>query len=348
MAKKKRRNRQPNPTQALNNHQLNHLANQILHPIQAQANHQAQATQGFGTALANIYGDIAPTVQHAYDNAANQTASYANGFSSGLQALANQGGDDAAARLAAQGAPQQQIQNVQGVANGASDALYGAGGYIPASSLQREGAAWTAAAAQAPTWAGTMAQQDATRLRMEAIQQMALQRPQLMQQLRDFELQKYAAKINAGYLGNAIAGTKLDQKAERHRHHESMASLALDAAQQAAAASGRDPEKLQEFWDDTHKDILAQAEKFGSRMVQPVGPNGLPNPFADPVNIPLPYKESYKRLWNAYAQELLRRGFSRSKIKALIDRSLRANGIKPHKSKGKGGGHVGGSPLPHD
>lgn len=336
MAKKKRRNRRPNPVAPLSNQQINHLANQILHPIQAQANNQAQAAQGFGTALANIYGDIAPTVQSAYNNAANQTASYANGFSTGLQLLGQQQGQQSADALAAQGAPEAQQQAVQNVGAGASDALYGAGGYLPASSLQREGAAFTAAAAMAPTYAGRQGQQDATRLRMEALQQIAQQRPQLIQQLRDFELQKYAARINAGYLANARAGTRIDA-------FNAQANAAHQAAQDAQDAQDAKDERRgnrQEFWNDTHNDVLDKAEQFANREI----PN--PNPFgdSDTIKAPLGYKEAMRRLWNAYGDDLRKRGFSRDRIKRMFDRSLRANGIKPPPAWG----HVGEEPLPHD
>ncbi len=328
---KGRKNHGPNPVAALNNHQLNHLANQILHPIQSQANHQAQAAQGFGAALANIYGGIAPQVQSAYSNAADKTAGYANGFSTGLQLLQQNGGNDAAARLAQQGAPVEQQQQVQGVGQGGSDALYGAGGYLPASSLQHEGAGWAAAAAQAPKYAGRQAQMDSTRLRMEALQQIAQQRPQIMQMLRDFELQKYAARINAGYLQNARAGTRIDQfNAVQGAKHD----------QQALNQANKGDK--QEFWQDTRKDILSKAEDMASREI----PN--PNPFgsSDTIVQPLPYKVAFGRLMQAFGKELMRKGFSRAKVKKLIDESLRANGIKPHKVKPPG--HVGGSQLPHD
>lgn len=339
MAKKNRKKHHgPNPVAPLNNHQLNHMANQILHPIIAQGNHQAEAAQGFGTALANIYGGIAPTVQHAYDNAANQTAGYANGFSTGLQLTADQTNQAANASLAQQGSPQQLNSGA-----GASDALYGAGGYLPASSLQREGAAWTAAAAQAPTYAGNQARQDATRLRMEAIQQMAQQRPQIMQALRDFELQKYAARINAGYLGVASQNAKTS----RFNANVNAANTAHDNAVQDKGDKADKNKDRQEFFNNVSDDALDAAHDLTDGKPNPNYNQYQPPGPGNPETIQFKWGEAYKRLWNGYGKKLLRKGYPKSRVKQMIRESLISAGFHPPKKAGPGG-HVGGQPLPHD
>jgi hypothetical protein len=113
----------------------------------AEAAARQQAIQGFAQAGAEQVAPIGGQVQAGYQDAAGRTATYSKGFSVGMQ-LAQQGSaDEINAFLAKNGSPQGQM--VQGN-TGAADVLYGTTGFIPASGLEREGAAFGAAARQLP------------------------------------------------------------------------------------------------------------------------------------------------------------------------------------------------------
>jgi hypothetical protein len=137
------------------------LANQALAPVLAeiqrqqaeerrraqQAQQHAQATAG---GLAQVLGGIAPQTQATYKAAGDSTAAYAKGFSAAAAGDSNataQGLNDILART--NGGPQQ----VQAAGSNMGDVLYGLGGFIPGSSLAREGAAFTAAAQNLPATA---------------------------------------------------------------------------------------------------------------------------------------------------------------------------------------------------
>jgi hypothetical protein len=113
----------------------------------AEAAARQQAIQGFAQAGAEQVAPIGGQVQAGYQDAAARTAQYSKGFSVGMQ-LAQQGSaDDINSFLAKNGSPVG--QQVQGN-SGAADVLYGTTGFIPASGLEREGAAFGAAARQLP------------------------------------------------------------------------------------------------------------------------------------------------------------------------------------------------------
>jgi hypothetical protein len=113
----------------------------------AEAAARQQAIQGFAQAGAEQVAPIGDQVQGGYQDAAARTAQYSKGFSVGMQ-LAQQGSaDEINSFLAKNGSPQG--QQVRGN-TGAADVLYGTTGFIPASGLEREGAAFGAAARQLP------------------------------------------------------------------------------------------------------------------------------------------------------------------------------------------------------
>jgi hypothetical protein len=113
----------------------------------AEAAARQQAIQGFAQAGAEQVAPIGGQVQAGYQDAAARTATYSKGFSVGMQ-LAQQGSaDEINSFLAKNGSPVG--QQVQGN-TGAADVLYGTTGFIPAAGLEREGAAFGAAARQLP------------------------------------------------------------------------------------------------------------------------------------------------------------------------------------------------------
>ena len=113
---------------------------------------QAKATQGYSNAANTILQGVAPQITQAYQAAAGAQAGLAQGFAGGLRDTANAEAAQQAAILAKQGAPAEQIQQVQGQTGdaGAGDVLYGTQGYIPGTSLGAQGAAYAAQAAGLP------------------------------------------------------------------------------------------------------------------------------------------------------------------------------------------------------
>ena len=121
----------------------------ILTQIQQEraANLQrAQAQMGFAKAAAAIMQQAAPNVQQGYTNAANADAGYARGLGNAVQAPIAQNTAANNVFLTNMGTPQGALRAAPPV----GDLAYGVHGYIPATSLQREGAAWGAAAQLAP------------------------------------------------------------------------------------------------------------------------------------------------------------------------------------------------------
>lgn len=138
-------------------HGLERIANQqikaaeqpILHQIaQERAANlaRAEAQMGFAKAAAAIMAQAASGVQAGYTNAANATAGYARGLGDQVQAPLDANAQANNAFLTSLGTPAGALQAAPPVGNLA----YGTQGYIPATALQREGAAWGAAAQLAP------------------------------------------------------------------------------------------------------------------------------------------------------------------------------------------------------
>lgn len=151
---------------------------------QAQARGAADvgAIQGSTKALAGTLSGVAPATSAAYDSAAHSDAEFARGFADQLtQALG--GANDQAQKILAQNGGGVQSADVAKYAggSGAHDLVYGSG-YIPATTLEREGAGFTAAAARLPATAALTGQQEvAQRLgqKEQELQGIANQKAQL-------------------------------------------------------------------------------------------------------------------------------------------------------------------------
>ena len=107
---------------------------------------KAQAQMGFSKAAAAIMQNAAPAVGDAYTNAANADAGYSRGLGSGVQAQLDQNQQQSNQFLQQMGTPQGALHSAAPV----GDMSYGLQGYIPATTLQREGAGWESAAQLAP------------------------------------------------------------------------------------------------------------------------------------------------------------------------------------------------------
>lgn len=172
------------------------LANQ-----QAQAQAQQDATRnatqqaGIAGALARILKGQGPATAAAYQNAAANTGALAQGFSGDLAQTAQTEADSANAYLQGLGAPAgQMIDPAKGKA--AANVLYGLGGYLPGASLEREGAAFTAAANAMPATAIGRGQQ----LASDALRAGTDERSKLRQDLaaQQAQIRGDATTIQAG------------------------------------------------------------------------------------------------------------------------------------------------------
>jgi hypothetical protein len=101
---------------------------------------------GFAKAAAAILSGVAPRVQQTYTNAANADAGYAHGLGSNVQQTIDQQAATQNDFLTKMGTPTAGLEHPADVGGTA----YGLEGYIPATTLQREGAAFGSAAQMLP------------------------------------------------------------------------------------------------------------------------------------------------------------------------------------------------------
>jgi hypothetical protein len=115
---------------------------------QAQYAQQVESTKGYYQALASLMSGIGDQTRAGYSQAAGADAAFGKGFSDGMAQIQAQGGAQTSNLLGVAGAPA--AQTAQATADlggtGATNALYAVGGYIPATTMEREGAAYGAAA----------------------------------------------------------------------------------------------------------------------------------------------------------------------------------------------------------
>src|SRR6516164_6855132 len=115
---------------------------------QAQYAQQVESTKGYYQALASLMSGIGDQTRAGYSQAAGADAAFGKGFSDGMAQIQAQGGAQTSNLLGVAGAPAS--QTAQATADlggsGATNALYAVGGYIPATTMEREGAAYGAAA----------------------------------------------------------------------------------------------------------------------------------------------------------------------------------------------------------
>jgi hypothetical protein len=219
------------------------LAQGQLQPLQQEiANQQANLQQQLGqqTGLINsltaelgpMVSGIAPAIQQTYQQAAQNQAQFAEGFSEGMREIAQgQAAQDAAFLQNVAGAPAAQVEQTQQAGAGGADALHGQGGYLPASSLGRAGAAFTAFGQTMPAVVARMGQQDVAALTS-------------MSQREQASLAKQAADLMA-QLPARSQEILLDLLQQEQAKFEANRQYRLQevAAQQAAAALGWDRER---------------------------------------------------------------------------------------------------------
>jgi hypothetical protein len=330
-----------------------------------QATDLEERTKGLAEGFAQLLRDIGPGIEGAYANAANSQAAFAKGFSDDQAATQQRDAQAAAEMLNRIGAPQAQIQQVQGQGRGVGDVSYGLGGYIPSSALNREGAAFGAAARQLPGYALGRGQQNVAAIQRKLEEQeteldeklsdlVPSLRFKALQDILANERANEATRIQREYLGLAGSKQSFDQD---------LALAGLAAAQQEkqaekqgtqAAAKGAARTNRQNALS-TNRDKAfdeAQALYEGKPITDPKRKYEAISQGRDPVERPT-YQEAYSKLFTQYGQPLMRlapsngRAWWKRQIDAFIANALKTAGfVAPPPKQRRRGTTTGRNPGP--
>lgn len=338
------------------------------HQYDAQEAQRETNAQGFAQALAEMLKSQGPATQTAYQNASGATAGFAKGFSDAEQHLADTENASLGSFLDKMGIPKAAadtaLAKTGATTGGTSDVLYGLSGYQPASNLEREGAAFTAAANHLPAYAAGLGEENVNQLQNSAKeqdaqfeQQLAAERgkiPSLARQILNDMLsrqqQQESMDIQRAYLENStrsavanvtgvdpVTGTTKpgyykdksghvlpDGYVMRHGH-----PVRLSTAQKKGAAGYDFNKELGSANDNIYSD--AKGLVTTTKSTDPLA--GLPGHPATVVQKPS-YAQAARQLFNEY-KYLLRqvpRG-KRPKAKRLLNQTIRealaAAGITP-------------------
>lgn len=309
------------PTAPLTYQQIMLLANHLLAPYRRQALGPARAREALGKSVAGIYAGVSPQVSQAYQDAAALTQGAAQGFSGDLQGDVSGQNADIQSFLDKIGGGGFTAPN----AGAASDALYGTQGYIPSTSLAREGAGFASAAAQLPATAASQTALDAAGLRRQGLTDLGQRRVDLIRELLNEELQKKSIDINAGYLGlagrkqnfdqaMAIAGAQKQQHDQQQSHHHDLVT------------------KYAGDFQDAHDAVWGNLDNLKVKNPDPLA--GVD--AAHPEFIWPSYDKASRQLYNQYSyllDEAHKAGIDRStailKLKTMIRQALESVGIIP-------------------
>jgi len=266
--------------------QLRKQAMKLLDPIfaaqrtalQGAYDTKAASVQNAYAALAEIAKTIAPQVQGAYQQGADAVASYGKGYSSAAGKMSAAEADAANQSLRDTGSPQQVESLLKG---GGEDALYAAGGAIPATALATSGAAFTSAAANLPFTAGKLGVEETQRIGnqfLEAVKELEAGRPQalieVITNLRENNWKQIAFRENQriadAELGVAGAKAQAALTAEQRKAQQQAFDNQLDWAK----VFGFDPTtglRTQKSINDANK-LIAQAKK-NEKKAKGISPN---------------------------------------------------------------------------
>jgi hypothetical protein len=190
----------------------------------ADAERRASFQRDAASALAHIVEGIGPTINNIYQQGAAETGELAKGFSSALQNMSAASAQNVNETLGSVVTDAPAGQRISGEgAQAAGDVAYALGGFIPGSTMAREGSAFGSAAAFLPNTMLGMGQRQAsaeldagTKTKKELNQQLldlALKRPDLVQQFlasaRDSAAKTAALNQENALLPLMLAG-KLD------------------------------------------------------------------------------------------------------------------------------------------
>jgi cell wall-associated NlpC family hydrolase len=226
----------------------------ILQQIQAERKAnlaKAQQQMGFAKAAAALLTGIAPRVQDTYSNAANADAGYARGLGNNVQADIAQRASANNDFLTKMGTPAAGLEHPADVGGTA----YGLEGYIPATTLQREGAAFGSAAQMLPGDTLRQGQQqasatlnDTTNIAklQEELGKLAATQPEVYQHLlstlSEMGYRNAEVKLSAGRLGlarqslaseNAYRNASLNLRAQTISNEQAYRVAELSLKQQS-------------------------------------------------------------------------------------------------------------------
>ena len=187
---------------------------------------------GFSKAAASIMQSAAPAIGDLYSGAANATAGYARGLGDVAQQPVDQQVASNNAFLQKMGTPTAGLETAAPI----GDINYGLHGYIPASTLQREGAAWGSAAQLAPQnvlnqgqqIAGATLTNDLTLTELQGqLAKIAATEPQVYQSLlENYQNQAY----KQAELGQGQQRINISEQSLQVRQAYEQASLGMQAA----------------------------------------------------------------------------------------------------------------------
>lgn len=319
----------------------------------------AQNMTGFYSALAGMLKGIGPATASTYANATSQEAAIGKGFSDAQAAIQSGEATDMTSFLTKIGAPQEQVKQVLDKVGGpgASDVVYGLGAAIPATALNREGAAFTAAADMLPATGAKMGMENLRGLESDfaktnqgyddRVSQILGTLPKttqdLLQQWLENNRAERALQVQEGYYGQSNLKTGAELTGKLPNGQPTYAAQ-QDAAKKAADAKASRQKAIQDreaAFDAARQDIFKQAHG----LVQPMtiddkvawvaahASEG--KSFADAPNTkPVDYAAAKKALFNQY-KDLLRYATASGKaalkrrLNQMIDEALAAAGIHP-------------------
>ncbi len=199
---------------------------------QGAATQQAELARARAEAYAKWYGEHVPQqIQGIYGEAAGQTADFAKGFSDGMKITQDQTAAEKNAIIAQSGAPAEaQIHPT----SDASDVLYGIGGYMPASTLSKQGAAFASAAAIMPGAIRAEGGRDAAKILADAEESISKLEAELAKLLS--KKAETGLKLSESRRAERVK-ILLERERARQRRAEKLLDARIDAAADARAAA---------------------------------------------------------------------------------------------------------------
>lgn len=220
------------------------LQNQIDQTMQ-QAQQQGQAISGMTTAMMPFLQAVGPAVQDAYQDASGAIAGMGQGFAGLARDMAAANAAQTEGLLQKQGAPTENVQAAVGQASdsGTGDVIYGLGGYIPGSTLEREGAAAAAYGARLPSVASARGQDAVMAVNRQAAETAQSFRKQLadlqtrfpglkadaLRRLMEMDLAKEGVKLDWANYNLGVKAANLDEQIAADSSAQGWAQINQDA-----------------------------------------------------------------------------------------------------------------------
>lgn len=298
----------------------------------AQAASDAAKRQAFTTQLsqtvAGMAGAYAPVVKQTYADAGANQSSFGKGFSDAFKTQQNTAAAQTNQTLQQSGAPAAQMATGD---TGAADALYGISGYEPASTFNREGAAFTSAAAKLPT---TTALAGADYLRAAQAQDkktmddilaqltnVKLKRPSLINDVlgqiqtnrSKSQQQAWDNTLLAKQFGLKVDTANTDAQYKKDTINTRIRGQNVTKRGQNITKRGKTGTKQDKFWT-VRSSAFSDAKKYAKGATSILGIASGKKSKAD----------SYDALWAEYKPRLASMGYSSKRIKTMIINAVNA------------------------